>query len=140
MTRGYAPFLVLAAGSALGALLALTSLAVMTEVSDEMLLAAYTIVVLLVSASLMPSARYGLMFALVTITAEAVTELVYLVSTYHVDVSLLPYAAGLVLFIGRIPLFILAGVLGGYLGRTHIAERKTEKKSVAKDATRRMRK
>jgi hypothetical protein len=65
---------------------------------------------------------------------EVVAELVYFFSVYGMDVLLLPYMVGLSLFVGRIPLFILAGAFGGYVGREYFAEPK------ARSRTKRIRK
>ena len=111
-------------GFALGAILSLVSLALLgTDVSDQMLLGAFTVVVFLVSASLTTSAKRGLVLGVFAVIAQAVIDVIYFVSVYAADLQLVPYAAGFALFVGRIPLFPLAGALGGYLGQEYFSEK-----------------
>jgi hypothetical protein len=114
------------AGLILGPLLALLAVWLAPEISDQILLIAYAVVVLLVSASLTSTAKEGLLLAALTVVGETLVELLYFVSVYGVDVSIVPWAAGFSLFVGRIVLFPVAGVLGGYMGRGN-AEKSTAK-------------
>jgi len=127
-----------AAGLAVGPPLALIGLLVIPDVSDQLLLAAYAIALMLIAAAVTLSTRAGLLLAVLTIITETLTELAYFVSVYGMDISLLPYAVGFVLFVGRIPLFPLAGAFGGYLGREFFAE-ESKRKMGAKARTRRAR-
>jgi hypothetical protein len=111
-------------GVGLGVLFAAASLVLLAGVPDTTLLGGYTIVLFLVSAALTSSPKSGLTLALSVLIGEVVAELVYFFSVYGMDVLLLPYVVGLSLFVGRIPLFILAGVFGGYVGREYFAEPK----------------
>jgi len=110
------------AGLAVGPLFALIGLLVIPDVSDQLLLAGYAIALMLIAAAVTLSTRAGLLLAVLTIITETLTELAYFVSVYGIDISLLPYAVGFVLFVGRIALFPLAGAFGGYLGREFFAE------------------
>jgi len=111
-------------GFAVGAVLSLVGLVLLgTDISDQMLLSAYTIVVFLVSASLTASAKRGLVLGVFAVIAQAVIDVIYFVSVYSADLQLVPYAAGFALFIGRIPLFPLAGAFGGYLGQEYFSEK-----------------
>jgi hypothetical protein len=109
-------------GCALGVLLSLLSV-VLLDISDVTLLGAYTLVLLLVSASLTSSQRDGAFFGLFAVIAESVTDFVYYLFGYGVQASLVPYAVGFILFVGRIPLFPLMGAIGGYLGQRYFAEK-----------------
>lgn len=127
------------AGLAVGPLLALIGLVVVPEVSDQLLLAGYAIALMLVAAAVTLSARAGLLLAVLTIVSETVTELAYFVSVPPgMDISLLPYAVGFALFVGRIPLFPIAGAFGGYLGGEFFAE-ESKTKMGKKRRTRRSR-
>lgn len=110
------------AGLALGCLFALVGLVVVPEVSDQMLLGAYAIVLMFVCAALVSSARAGLVLAALTILSETLTEVAYFVYVYGAHISLVPYAVGFILFVGRIPLFPLTGAFGGYLGQEYFGE------------------
>jgi hypothetical protein len=113
-----------AVGVALGAILWLVGLVLLgTDVSDQLLLAAFTVVVFLVSASLATSAQRGLVLGVFAMIAQTLIDVVYFVSVYGADLGLVPYAAGLALFVGRIPLFPLAGAFGGYLGQEYFSEK-----------------
>jgi hypothetical protein len=116
-------------GCALGVLLSLLSVALLS-ISDTTLFGAYTLVVLLASASLTSSQRNGAFFGLFAMIAESVTDFIYYVLGSGVDPLLVPYAVGLVLFIGRIPVFPLAGAVGGYLGERYFAEKTKPKARV----------
>jgi hypothetical protein len=92
------------------------------QVPEQILLGGFAIVLTLASASLTSSARAGLMFALLALLGENVTDLVLFVFWYGADISLLPYAWGFIFFVGRILLFPLAGTLGGYLGQEYFTQ------------------
>jgi hypothetical protein len=109
-------------GCALGVLLSLLSVALLS-VSDTTLFVAYTLVVLLVSASLTSSQRNGAFFGLFAMIAESVTDFIYYVLGSGVHPLLVPYAVGIVLFVSRIPVFPLAGAIGGYVGERYFAEK-----------------
>jgi hypothetical protein len=109
-------------GLALGCVFALVGLVVVPEVSDQMLLGAYAIILIFVSAALASSARAGLVLAVFTILSETLIEMAYFVSVYGAHISLVPYAVGFILFVGRILLFPLAGAFGGYLGQEYFGE------------------
>jgi hypothetical protein len=109
-------------GCALGVLLSLLSV-VLLDVSDVTLLGAFTLVVLLVSASLTSSPRDGAFLGLFAVIGESVTDFMYFIFGYGLQALLVPYAVGFVLFVGRIPVFPLVGAIGGYLGRQYIAEK-----------------
>jgi hypothetical protein len=112
-------------GVALGILLALLGLTLLTDVPEVTVLGGYVIIVFFVSSSLASSPTSGLILALSVLMAEIPTEYFYLSSTYTVmDVSILPYAVGMILFVARIPLFPVAGAFGGYVGREYFAEPK----------------
>jgi hypothetical protein len=111
-------------GVALGAILSLVGLVLLgTDVSDQLLLGAFTVVVFLVSASLATSAKRGLVLGVFAMIAQTVIDVIYFVSVYGADLGLVPYAAGFALFVGRIPLFPLAGAFGGYLGQEYFSEK-----------------
>jgi len=114
-------------GFVLGALLALAGLMLLLGVSDQVLLIAYAIVLILVSASLTSSAREGLILGLSALIGQALVDLVYVVFVYQA-LLLLPYAVGFNLFVGMIPAFPLAGALGGYLGGAYFAESKSKRR------------
>jgi len=103
-------------GLTLGVLLALVGLGIAPETPELALFGAYALVVLFVAASTVSSARAGAIVGALTIVGEVAVELAYFVSVYHVDISLVPYAAGLTLSLGRIPAYPLMGALGGYIG------------------------
>ena len=109
-------------GCALGVLLSLLSV-VLLDISDVTLLGAYTLVLLLVSASLTSSQRDGAFFGLFAVIGESVTDFIYFVFGYGLQALLVPYAVGFILFVGRIPVFPLVGAIGGYLGRQYFAEK-----------------
>jgi hypothetical protein len=109
------------AGSALGAVLSLLSI-LLLDIPEVTLLGAYALFLLLVSASLTSSPRAGALFGLFAVIGESVTDCAYFLS-YGTQVLLVPYAVGFILFAGRIPVFPLAGVIGGYLGREYVAEK-----------------
>ena len=103
-------------GLVVGILISILDLVVLREVSDQLLLlCGYAVVVLLVSASLTSSAKAGFLLAFFTVIAATVVEFAY----YGADLLLVPYAVGFYLFVGRIPLFPIAGALGGYLGKRY---------------------
>ena len=111
-------------GFAVGGILSFVGLSLLgTDISDQVLLSAYTIVIFLVSASLATSAKRGLVLGVFAVIAQAVIEVIYFVSVYAADLQLVPYAAGFALFVGRIPLFPLAGAFGGYLGQQYFPEK-----------------
>jgi hypothetical protein len=125
-------------GFGLGVLLSLVGVVLLgTDISDQMLLGAFTIVVFLVSASLAASAKRGLVLGVFAVIAQAVIDVIYFVSVYGADLQLVPYAAGFALFVGRVPLFPLAGALGGYLGQEYFSEKSG--KSAARNWKRRPR-
>ena len=109
-------------GCALGVLLSLLSV-VLLNISDVTLLGAYTLVLLLVSASLTSSQRDGAFFGLFAVIGESVTDFIYFIFGYGVQALLVPYAVGFILFVGRIPVFPLVGAIGGYLGQRYFAEK-----------------
>lgn len=109
-------------GCALGILLSVLSI-VLLDISDAILLGAFALVLLLVSASLASSQRDGAFFGLFAVIGESVTDFICFVFGYGLQASLVPYAAGFVLFVGKIPVFPLVGAIGGYLGRQYIAEK-----------------
>lgn len=109
-------------GCALGILLSVLSV-VLLDVSDVILLGAYTLVLLLVSASLTSSQRDGAFFGLFAVIGESVTDFTYFIFGYGAQALLVPYAVGFILFVGRIPVFPLVGAIGGYLGRQYLAEK-----------------
>lgn len=109
-------------GSVLGVIFSLLAIALM-GVPDETLLFAYALLLLLFSAYLTSSPRMGALFGLFAIIGESVMDFVYFVFVSGLQVSLVPYAAGLFLFLGRIPIFLILGALGGYLGREYFAEK-----------------
>ena len=109
-------------GCALGVLLSLLSV-VLLDISDVMLLGAFTLILLLVSAALTSSERDGAFFGLFAVIGESVTDLIYFVFGYGLQALIVPYAVGFVLFVGRIPVFPLVGAIGGYLGRQYFAEK-----------------
>jgi len=106
-------------GLAVGVLISILDLVVLREVSDQLvLLCGYAVVVLLVSASLTSSAKAGFLLAVFTVIGATVIGLIY----YGGDLLLAPYAVGFYLFVGRIPLFPIAGALGGYLGKRYFTK------------------
>jgi hypothetical protein len=114
-----------AEGVALGILLALVDLTLLTEVPEITVLGGYVIIVFLVSSALTSSPASGLTLALSVLMGEIPTEFFYIRSTYvAADVFILPYAVGIILFVARIPLFPAAGAFGGYVGREYFAERR----------------
>jgi hypothetical protein len=111
-------------GVALGILLALLYFTLLTDVPVTTVLGGYVIIVFFVSSALASSPTSGLILALSVLIGEIPTEFFYLCSTYGaVDVSILPYAVGIILFVARIPLFPVAGAFGGYVGREYFAEK-----------------
>jgi hypothetical protein len=120
-------------GCALGVLLSLLSV-VLLDISDVALLGAYTLVLLLVSASLTSSQRDGVFFGLFAVIGESVMDFIYFVFGFGVQALLVPYAVGFNLFVVRIPVFPLAGAIGGYLGQRYFAE-KTKPRVRAPDRT-----
>jgi hypothetical protein len=113
-------------GVALGIVLALVYLELLTVVPEMTVLAGYVLVVFFVSSSLASSPTSGLILALSVLVGEIPTEFFYLRSSYGgLDLSILPYAVGIILFVLRIPLFPIAGAFGGYVGREYFAEPKT---------------
>jgi hypothetical protein len=112
---------VVLAGLVVGVLLSFVGL-VLLQVPDQVLLCGFAIVLILASASLTSSARIGLVFAVFALVSENVVDLIYFVLAYGADLSVLPYALGFILFVGRIPLFPLAGALGGYLGQEYFTQ------------------
>ena len=121
LTRRSVSLRVAVAGLVAGVLLTFTGV-MLPRVSDVILLCGFAIVLVLASSSLASSARAGFIFALFALLGENVADFVYFVFAYGADISLLPYALGFILFVGRIPLFPLAGALGGYLGQEFFAE------------------
>jgi hypothetical protein len=109
-------------GSALGVLLSLLSI-VLLGISDVTLLGGYALLLLLLSASLTSSPRAGALLGLFAVIGESVTDFVYFLSGYGAQLSLVPYAVGFILFVGRIPVFPLLGAIGGYLGQQYFAEK-----------------
>jgi len=113
-------------GCVLGVVLSFLSLVLM-DISDVMLLGAFTFLLLLASAALTSSERNGAFFGLFTVIGESVTDLIYFILGYGLEASIVPYAVGLVLFVGRIPVFPLVGAVGGYLGRRYFAEKSKQR-------------
>ena len=107
-------------GSALGVLLSLLS--IWLPIPAEMLLAAYALLLLLLSAYLASSPREGALLGLFAVVSEFVIDFVYWVFVQGLQVLLVPYAVGFILFAGRIPVFPLMGAIGGYLGQQYFAE------------------
>jgi hypothetical protein len=114
-----------AEGVTLGVLFALMGLILLPEVPDQTLLGGYVIIIFLVTVALTTSPISGFTLGVSAVIGEVLAESVYLSIAYGVDIMVLPYAAGLSLFVARIPLFPLAGAFGGYLGREYFAEPKT---------------
>jgi hypothetical protein len=117
-------------GCAVGALLSLLSI-LLLEVSDVTLLGAYALLMLLLSAALTSSERAGAYFGLFAFIGECVTDFAYFLMG-GVQMLLVPYAVGLILFVGRIPVFPLLGAIGGYFGRQYFTG-KTKPRSRAAD-------
>jgi hypothetical protein len=109
-------------GSAVGVLLSLLSM-MLLNIPDATMLTACGLLVLLFSAYVTSSARAGALFGLFVIISGSVVEFAYLVFVSGVVVSLVPYAVGFVLFVGRIPVFLLLGAIGGYLGQEYFADK-----------------
>jgi hypothetical protein len=109
-------------GCGLGVLLSFLSI-ILLNISDVTLLGAYALIVLLVSASLLSSERDGVYFGIFAVIAESVTDLVYYFFGYGLQALGVPYAVGLFLFLGKIPVLPLMAVIGGYLGRQYFAEK-----------------
>jgi hypothetical protein len=109
------------AGSALGVLLSLLSI-LLLGIPEVMLLGAYVLLLLLLSSSLSSSPRAGALFGLFAVIGESVTDFAYFL-LYGLQLLIVPYAVGVILFLGRVPLFPLVGALGGYLGREYVAEK-----------------
>jgi hypothetical protein len=124
-------------GCALGVLLSLLSV-VLLNISDVTLLGAYALIVLLVSASRTSSERAGLFFGLFVVIGESATDFIYFLYG-GLQPLLIPYAVGFVLFVGRIPVFLLLAAIGGYLGRQYFPE-KTRLRSRPPDRTQAARK
>jgi hypothetical protein len=118
-------------GSALGVPLSLLSIWLL-GVPAETVLAAYALLLLLLSAYLTSYPREGALLGLFAVIGESVTDFVYFVSVQGLQVLLVPYAVGLTLFVGRIPLFPFLGAAGGYLGREYFAD-KTERRMRARN-------
>jgi uncharacterized membrane protein YgdD (TMEM256/DUF423 family) len=112
-----------AAGLTVGVLLSLVALLLVPDLPEVTVLGAYAIVVFLVSASLTSSPKRGLFLGLFTALGQTITELIYFISVYAADVTILPFAVGIILFVGRIVLFPLTGGLGGYVGREYSSEK-----------------
>jgi hypothetical protein len=108
-------------GCALGVLLSLLSVWLL-GVPAEILLVAYGLLMLLLSAYLTSSPRAGALLGAFAVIGESMIDFVYFVSVQGLMVPLVPYAAGFVLFLGRIPVFPLLGAIGGYLGEQYFAE------------------
>jgi hypothetical protein len=89
--------------------------------------------VLLVSTSRTSSERGGLFFGLFVVIGESLTDFIYFLYG-GLELSLIPYAVGFVLFVGRIPVFPLMAAIGGYLGRQYFPE-KTRPRSRLPDRT-----
>jgi hypothetical protein len=119
------------AGFSVGVMLGLVAILPAAEVSEQMLLAAYGVVVILISAALASTWKAGFMFGLFAIAGESVAESLYFVLALGTDLLLVPFAAGFAFFLGRIPVFLLAGAVGGYLGGEYFAD-KSGKKRVKK--------
>jgi hypothetical protein len=109
-------------GSVLGVLLSLLSMWLL-GMPAEMLLGAYALILLLLSAYLTSSTREGALFGVFVVVGELVMDFIYSISVMGVQVLLVPYAVGLALFVGRIPVFPLMGAIGGYLGQRYFAEK-----------------
>jgi hypothetical protein len=109
-------------GSVLGVLLSLLSVWLL-GVPAEILLGGYALLLLLFSAYLTSSSREGMLLGLFAVIGEAVMDLIYWVSVERLMVSLVPYAVGFTLFVGRIGFFPIMGAIGGYLGQQYFAER-----------------
>jgi hypothetical protein len=121
------------AGLTVGVLLSVFALLLLPELSETIVLGAYAIVVFLVSASLTSSPKGGVVLGLFTVLGQTIAELVYFISVYAASVTILPFAVGLTLFVGRIVLFPLTGSLGGYLGQEYFSEKpKRESRKVGK--------
>jgi len=129
-------------GSLLGVLLSLLSVWLL-GVPAEILLGGYALLLLLFSAYLTSSPGEGLLLGLFAVIGELVMDLIYWVSLKSLMVSLVPYAPGLTLFLGRIPVFPFMGLVGGYLGQKYFTEntkrRLQEKKRARKERERRPR-
>ena len=110
-------------GFILGVLLSLLSTWLLGVPADT-LLGAYALLVFLFSAYLTSSLSEGGLLGLFAVIGEVVTDFIYSVFVARVLVSLVPYAVGLTLFIGRIGVFPLMGAMGGYLGQQYFAEKK----------------
>lgn len=108
-------------GSAIGVLLSVLSI-VLLNISALTLLGAYALLLLLLSMYLTSSPRAGALLGLFAVIGESVTDLAYFVLAQGLPASLVPYAAGLILFVGRIPVFPLLGAIGGHLGREYFAD------------------
>jgi hypothetical protein len=108
-------------GCALGVLLSLLSIWLL-GIPAETLLGAYGLLLLLLSAYLASSPGAGALVGVFAVIGESVTDFAYFVFFQNAMASLVPYAVGFVLFIGRIPIFPLLGAFGGYLGREYFAE------------------
>jgi hypothetical protein len=121
------------AGLTVGVLLSLIAVLLLPELAQVTVLGAYAIVVFLVSASLTSSTKAGVTLGLFTLVGQTITELIYFISVYAVDVTILPFAVGVTLFVGRIVLFPLTGGLGGYLGGEYSSEKlKRESRRIGK--------
>jgi hypothetical protein len=108
-------------GCALGVLLSLLSIWLL-GIPAETLLGAYGLLLLLLSAYLTSSPRAGALVGLFAVIGESVTDFTYFVFFQNTMASLVPYAAGFILFAGRIPVFPLLGAIGGYMGHQYFAE------------------
>ena len=120
-------------GCALGVLLSLLSI-VLLDISDMMLLGAFTLLSCSSQQLSHPRQRDGALFGLFAVIGESVTDFIYFIFGYGLEASIVPYAVGFVLFVGRIPVFPLVGAIGGYLGRQYFAE-KTKPRLRATDRT-----
>lgn len=110
-------------GLALGVLLSLLSIFLLS-VPDMMLLGAFSLILVFISAWLTSSPRAGAIFGLFALIGESVTDFAYFLLGQGMQVSLVPYAVGFILFVGRIPMFPSLGYLGGYLGEQYFADEK----------------
>jgi hypothetical protein len=127
-------------GVALGILLALVDLMLLTNAPETTVLGGYVVIVFLVSLALTSSPMSGLTLGLSTIVGEIPTEFFYLRSAFGgLDLAVLPYAVGMILFVARIPLFLVAGAFGGYVGGEYFAEPKVRAVRTRRKVVRRKR-
>ena len=123
-------------GIALGIIFALVQVWSSHRLSDEVLLVAYAAVLVLVTATFVPSIKWGLASGLVAVVCEPVGQLFYYSTVYGTAIAsgLLPYA----FYVPRFVVLPLSGMLGGAIAEELQPKRKAAEKRGRRKESRRL--